>query len=977
MSKKSKSIREHIVLPILVIMLLQAVLFLVSLLYGNVAKNLRSNSVEILNEYTMNGKLYLEKEIVHRWIKEVENTDSLNQTIENFMERNQYELKDIKSNPQVNRELVAEIMPQVIDLLHRSYATGVFIILDGPPAVNSQQDVMAGVYLRDLNPNNYAQDNSDLLFERGLPSLANDYEIALDSFWELGFDFADRTEDMDFFFKPYESAAAHQIKAGEENNFGYMSAPFSLHPLDTEVISYSKPLVIEGVGIIGVVGLDMTLTQVQSFMKSDKLDKMHSNINVLGIRKEGSSEVEKAATTGPMFSHYWGDTGTLSLQYDPELDIYNTSSEDGEHWFASISPLDIYNHNTPFENEEWVFMNISMEHEVLQFYDKMREMILISLFVPLVLGTVCVVITGRMLAQPIRKLVIEMREKKKAIHLKLTRVNIEEIDELAEAIESLSNDVAESSSKISNILNNVNIPIGVFEYKEKQNRVFCSRSLFEIMNWETIEENYTYVDTDEFLKRMENVALEKVEKEQNVFFVDGPSPRWYRLKSTQKNGEYLGVITDISAEMMERKKLEKERDFDLLTSLYNRRGFRDRVSEYMENGDMPAAMVMWDLDNLKYINDTYGHDEGDRYIVTFAKQLSLLEKDGGFISRYAGDEFLTFLYAEDGKDRIRKRLNQFMESLKASTMEVKGGYRIPLRVSAGVAWYPDDAGDYDLLVSYADFAMYMVKHNMKGIILEFDKEQYHEDSYLLAGKEELNQILEEKNIKFAFQPIIDSSGELYGYELLMRPKAKKLKSVSELLNLAKSQAKLNQMESLTWTEGLKSAKSMIESGHLKPSAYIFINSIPNARITDEETAAIEAEYHDILHMVVIELTEGEPMSEPYLNYKQKAAGRWNAQMAIDDYGSGYNSESVLLEMKPDFVKLDMSLVRNIDKERTRRQLVQSMIDFAKDQGIKVLAEGVETSEEFKVLKELKVDLYQGYYIGRPDEEIKPINPHII
>ena len=162
---------------------------------------------------------------------------------------------------------------------------------------------------------------------------------------------------------------------------------------------------------------------------------------------------------------------------------------------------------------------------------------------------------------------------------------------------------------------------------------------------------------------------------------------------------------------------------------------------------------MWDLDNLKYINDTYGHDEGDRYIVLFASCLKRLEKEGAIVSRYSGDEFVTLIYGSGGKEEIRHRVTGFMQFLQTVSLEMKGGYQIPIRVSGGMAWYPDDAVDFDTLLNYADFAMYMVKHSVKGIIMEFDSNDYSNNSYMLAGREELNRMLETREVDFAFQPI--------------------------------------------------------------------------------------------------------------------------------------------------------------------------------------------------------------------------------
>ena len=121
-----------------------------------------------------------------------------------------------------------------------------------------------------------------------------------------------------------------------------------------------------------------------------------------------------------------------------------------------------------------------------------------------------------------------------------------------------------------------------------------------------------------------------------------------------------------------------------------------------------------------------------------------------------------------------------------------------------MAWYPDDGENYDELIRYADFAMYMVKKTNKGAVVEFNLESYSKESYLLQCKEELNTILEKGLVDYAFQPIVDArDGSVYAYEALMRPNTENIKSPDALLALARSQSKLQQIEKLTFFKGME------------------------------------------------------------------------------------------------------------------------------------------------------------------------------
>ena len=308
---------------------------------------------------------------------------------------------------------------------------------------------------------------------------------------------------------------------------------------------------------------------------------------------------------------------------------------------------------------------------------------------------------------------------------------------------------------------------------------------------------------------------------------------------------------------------------------------------------------------------------------------------------------------------------------------VINGYAIPLRVSAGFAWYPDNADQFDVLLNYADFAMYTVKHSVKGIALEFDPESYTNNSYLLSGREELNQLFEKQLVDFAFQPIVTRDGGVFGYEMLMRPKLKNLRGINEILNLARVQAKLPQMEELTWKAGMKFYDAQVKTGNVSVEEKIFINSIASTTLSDADISMIEEMYGQYLDRLVIEMTESEPLDQNCLENKIKIAKRWGAMIAIDDFGAGYNSESVLLQIDPAIVKFDMNLVRNIHEDVNRQMLLKNLMEYTRKRRIITLAEGVETEGELKLLLEYGVDLFQGFYLARPEMEIRPISPYVI
>jgi len=340
----------------------------------------------------------------------------------------------------------------------------------------------------------------------------------------------------------------------------------------------------------------------------------------------------------------------------------------------------------------------------------------------------------------------------------------------------------------------------------------------------------------------------------------------------------------------------------------------------------------------------------------------------------SGDEFVIFLYGYDSKDEIREICEQIQQGMHNTTMRLPDYGKVQVRASAGLAWYPDDSQDYHQLIRYADFTMYFIKHTNKGRFNEFNIESYNKEAYLLHCREELNIIIDEELVDYQFQPIVDArTGEIFAFEALMRPKTPNIQNPAELLTLARSQSKLSAIERLTWFRCLECFDHLpIAQSNCK----LFVNSIANQVLRSQDQAKLEEQYGRYLNRLVVELTEEDRVdvcSEP-IREKQSMIHRWNAQMALDDFGVGYNGEAKLVDLSPGYVKLDMSIIRNVHLDENRRILLKNLIPYCKERGIKIIAEGVELREEMEVLIAFGVDYLQGYYLGKPTYQPMPELP---
>ena len=424
------------------------------------------------------------------------------------------------------------------------------------------------------------------------------------------------------------------------------------------------------------------------------------------------------------------------------------------------------------------------------------------------------------------------------------------------------------------------------------------------------------------------------------------------------------------AAVAERSRIEHERDYDALTGLYNRQAFFRVCGELFEKPRMMrcAALMMTDLDNLKTINDTYGHDWGDIYLRKTAHSLQQGVPSGTVVARLSGDEFLLLFYGYETKEAVRKDIRKLEEGFARSSATLPDGKKLCIRMSGGVAWYPDDAANLDSLKRYADFAMYEVKHSTKGEVREFDMERYRDGIYAMKQRSDFEVLIREQQVDYYFQPIFSArDGHVAAYEALMRPRLPALSSPQRVMELASEMGRLYDIEKLTLFRACECYEALEAAGKVEPDALVFVNSIASISLSDEDWASFCAAHKAVLPKLVVEITEEEEMNEQALEQKRNAPGA-PAVFALDDYGSGYSNGSSLLTIAPRYVKVDIAIIRGIDADPDKQQFLKALIEYARPRGVQVLAEGVETMNDLRRVLEMGVDLLQGYGLARPAAE---------
>lgn len=965
--RNKNSITRRLLVPMIIIVIVQVILFLSVIYSSGIIKILRENSFNILNQKIESRRNYLQNEMIQHWSNINESESIINSNILESLKKKGLTIDDIRGNSQISTELLNNVSNDVVFMLRKNCVTGAFLVFD------TDSEEKPGIYFRDFDPNSNPNDNSDLLMERGPASIARNLGIPLDSWWNNKFTFngEHKLTSNEFLQKP--------IIAAEENenlsykDLGYWSRPFALDDKDIKVITYSVPLLDENNRPYGVIGIALSLNYLNSLLDYEEIDSNGKGVYVLGI-DNGNKHFEQVMSTGPMINKILEEDNNNVKLKDKEAfkSIYELDLNDSKKVaYACTKYFKLYNTNTPFSNDNWAVIGIIEKENLLYYSDRFARLLAISLIISTIIGIMVVLLAGGRAIKPIKSLAEDVKNSNPREPLNLKKINISEIDELSSAIVTLNANVLDSASKLSQIIKLFNMPIGAFEYKRGQDMVFCTETFFQVMGINKEQDNETYIEIGKFEKIMGETIIHEEDQLKDIYRIEREDKNiWIKLKVMEYNSRTLGVVIDVTQDVLEKQKIKYERDYDILTSILNRRAFSRLVEEKLEKIENEiGAFIMWDLDNLKYVNDTYGHDYGDEYIRKASKELKKFEEYGGIVGRRSGDEFYVFVYGFKSKDEIRKLIKSIHRKIENTILKLPNKRKLKIRISTGIAWFPDDAITFEELSRYSDFAMYKIKRTVKGNICEFNKNEYNEESFLLSSHEDFNKIIEEGLIKYAFQPIIDAkTGRVFAYEALMRSQLESLRNPLHIIKLATANSRLYEIEKITFFKALEGFVGYMNE--LK-DVKLFINSIPNQVLSDEDTEKFEKLYRGYLDRLVIELLENERSNGVNILKKKKTIENWNAQLAIDDFGSGYNNEAVLLEITPNFVKIDMGIVRGIDKDINRQQISKNLISYAKQRKIKIVAEGVETKAELETLIELEVDYLQGYYFSKP-EFIPPI-----
>lgn len=675
------------------IIIIQTMFITGSLIFGGVLKESRNNAMATFNEKVNGRKNYLEREMRNRWT----NLDPFLPLISDELS------KEHKSN-EVFLSNISELMT---NMLRSSQTTGVYLMLTDD--INEKK--FDSIYLRDYDPlaNNYS--NNDIYMVIGPPDIAKNLKIPLDQSWKYDFELTDMNQA--FFLNPYSQAHL----TNNSKFLGYWSKPFQVSEKDLYVITYSMPIFDLDNQLRGIIGIEISLNYLFKQLPATDLQQKDSLGYMIAYKEREESDIQAVVTNGALQKRFINTDEPLEIQVvDSDSSTYIFHNHKlTETIYANMEKIGLYQHNTPFESESWYLVGLMREDDLFAHEKKIEVILLVTFGLSLILGLIGSGYFSFKFSKPIIELADKVRTSDKEQKIYLDSTGLNEVDELARAISIANNEKIESASRLTKIIDMLDMQIGAFEINSDNNMLFTTEKLFSIMGIsESISK--TIKGKDDFMIILESIFSRKETEENDVYKVEGEISKWLKINMTESENTIIGVVQDVTIEMLDKLEIIKDRDLDPLTKLYNRKAFQYRFEEkYLIEDLKVAALIMFDLDDLKLLNDTYGHKWGDIYIIEATNCLMRLANDNQrILGRRSGDEFVALIYGYDTKIDLELSIKKFFNYIERTFIAFPNNTEISISISGGLIWLDYPELKYEELLHRADEALYKAKRFSKG-----------------------------------------------------------------------------------------------------------------------------------------------------------------------------------------------------------------------------------------------------------------------
>ncbi|GFM66592.1 bifunctional diguanylate cyclase/phosphodiesterase [Pseudomonas cichorii] len=451
-------------------------------------------------------------------------------------------------------------------------------------------------------------------------------------------------------------------------------------------------------------------------------------------------------------------------------------------------------------------------------------------------------------------------------------------------------------------------------------------------------------------------------------------PYWGQLSISKVYGDnrelthYIGIYEDITQSKLAQQRIERLAYTDNLTSLGNRPAFIRNLDErFARDSDTPMSLLLVDIDNFKRINDSLGHQTGDKLLISLARRLRNTLSPSDILARFASNEFAVLL-DHSGLEAGQNVASQVLATLDKPMFV--DNQLISVTGSVGLACAPLHGRDPQTLMKNAGLALHKAKANGKHQVQVFTEALNAEASYKLFVENNLRRALTQNELEVFYQPkLCLRSGRLLGMEALLRwnHPEKGMIRPDQFISVAEETGLIIPIGKWVARQSCRMSKALTEAGfgNLQVAINVSPKQFSDPDLVSSIASILEEEALDA-SLLELELTEGLLLEATEDTRQQlDSLKKLGLSLAMDDFGTGYSSFSYLKKFPIDVIKIDRSFIRDIPDDEDDMEITSAVIAMAHNLKLKVVAEGIETAAQLKFLRRHRCDVGQGYLFDKP------------
>ena len=694
---KKQPLFQKMVFPLLGVMLLQSLCMYAAVTINGTVDMLRGNAVKLLCQDVDKRYTTLENEMVDRWSDLSSARFMIQETIDTYLQEQQVSFDAVSSKNGMLEDICQPLTDNLLYIIRKNTVSGAYFILNNDAIEtypeNAQQ--FAGLYYRDFDPASNPQDYSDILLRRGPASISGSMGIPLDSYWDYWVSYtpAER-ERMNFLFQPLFAAARNP--SIEDTDLGYWSSEFAMDDEVYSVLSYSIPVRGTDGTCYGILGIEVSTETLAGLLPSNDLDENSRGGYALLTYSRSEQAEDQIFCSGRYFfgnrlkSDLSGKETITLIGDDSQANFYRLSEQTllGEPAYASLRPLNLYNTNTPFVDQQWALVGIENQEALFGLSDKLQKSIVIAVGLSMLIGLAGIYIVALYVVRPLRSLMVQLDKSSPDGEIVLAPSRVREIDELADTIHRLSHeqhrieeDLITERERYLLVLENTTESI--LEYHVASDVM----TVYKLNTGDTLS-RVEKTETPSYMTVLQR-AIDQNAEGAYLYreFLSGrlPEPFTIRYLADAETATYqwasikgryiydgagqlirvLGSVRDVTDEMTRELEAEENERLDAATGCYKDAAGESAFECYLaETPPYPYAVAIGYLHGMKETIRRYGVQYADLLLEDVVSLLRRRLPDKALLIRGGNVEFI-FCMREQSSEDTARRLETICRELPA------------------------------------------------------------------------------------------------------------------------------------------------------------------------------------------------------------------------------------------------------------------------------------------------------------------------